>query len=61
MAEASFPAYLFAFFKQKQHISAILRQEREKGRNKKDDQTSSCVFGRKMHISPILSNFLPRR
>ena len=35
---------LLAFERQKQRILVILRQKREKGRNKKDDQNWSCFF-----------------
>ena len=37
------------FERQKQNILALLRQEREKGRNKKDDQNWPCFFCRKVH------------
>ena len=52
-AEASFSAYIFWLFaRQKQHVLAILRQKREKGRNKKEDQNWSCFFGRKVQFFP---------
>ena len=44
------PFCLFA--RQKQHILAILKQKRERGRNKKDDQTWSCFFWPKSALFP---------
>ena len=43
---------LWLFARQKQHILAILRQKREKGRNKKDDQNWSCFFWSKSAVFP---------
>ena len=62
-AEASFSAYLFAFLNgKKKQTLAIIRPKRDKGRDKKDDQIwSSFFFGRKVHFSPVSSNFLPKR
>ena len=52
-ADASFSAYFFGFLeRQKQHILAISREKREKGRNKKDDQNWSCLFGSKSALFP---------
>ena len=60
MAEASFSAYFWGFLQgKKQHILAIVRQEREKGRNKKEDQNWSCFSRSKSALfSPILSKCL---
>ena len=41
--------------RQKEHVSAIWRQKRDKGRNKTEDQNWSCFFGQKRHFSLILS------
>ena len=41
-----------AFCRQKQHIVAILRQTREKGRNKKEDQNWSCFYWSKSALFP---------
>ena len=40
------------FERQKQHILATLRQKREKGRNKKEDQNWSCFSWSKVHFFP---------
>ena len=45
------PTFL-AFCRQKQHILAILRQKRGKGRSKKEDQIGRAFFGRKVHFFP---------
>ena len=46
------------FERQKQHILAILRQKRKKGRNKKEDQTFRAFFGQKVHfLSSCKQNF----
>ena len=42
ITEASFSAYVFAIWKAKLRMLAILRQKEAKGRNKKDDQTWWC-------------------
>ena len=49
------------FGRQKQHILAILRQKKGKGRNKKDDQNRSCFFWSKSALfPPVLSKKLPK-
>ena len=51
------------FARQKQHILAISRPKREKGRNKKEDQTNigRAFFGRKvLFFSPVLCRFLTK-
>ena len=40
------------FERQKPHILAILRQKREKGRSKKEDQNRSCFFWSKSALFP---------
>ena len=55
MAEASFSAYVFGFLQGKNSLFwPFLRQKREKGGNKKEDQNWSCFFGRKVHFFPSL-------
>ena len=56
-----FSACSLAFWKEKkQHTLAILRQKKEKGRNKKDDQIGRAFFGRKCTFCGIQDAFMLR-